>query len=128
MVLDNTYLSRAARSHVIEAAGGYGIRSRCIWLDAPLAQAQVNLVERLLDCFGSLRRRGTADAGKARAGLLAPTSQMRAFRELEPPSTDEGFTGVEHVPIGAFPRSSRPAGVFVAAGALRRVRLGSGRS
>ena len=49
VVLDNTYLTRAARSHVVEAAGRHGAAARCIWLDTPLAQAQVNLVERLLD-------------------------------------------------------------------------------
>jgi predicted kinase len=53
VVLDNTYLTRAARSYVIEAASRHGVAARCIWLDTPLAQAQVNLVERLLDRFGS---------------------------------------------------------------------------
>ena len=54
VVLDNTYLTRASRSYVIEAAGRHGVAARCIWLDTPLAQAQVNLVERLLERFGSL--------------------------------------------------------------------------
>src|SRR5207253_1494126 len=54
VVLDNTYLTRAARSYVIEAASRHRVPTRCIWLDTPLAQAQVNLVERLLDRFGSL--------------------------------------------------------------------------
>jgi hypothetical protein len=42
---------------------------------------------------------------------------MRALRELEPPSTDEGFAGVEHVPFARAPSSGR-AGVLVAARAL----------
>ena len=54
VVLDNTYLTRAARSYAIEAAGRHGVAARCIWLDTPLAHAQVNLVERLLERFGSL--------------------------------------------------------------------------
>ena len=54
VVLDNTYLTRAARNDVIEAARRHGAPVRCIWLDTPLAQAQVNLVERLLDRFGAL--------------------------------------------------------------------------
>jgi hypothetical protein len=45
---------------------------------------------------------------------------MRALRELEPPSTDEGFAHVERLP---FERRQAPgaarAGVFVAAAALR---------
>ncbi len=48
LVLDNTYLTRADRSYVVEAAARHGLEARCVWLDTPLAQAQVNLVERLL--------------------------------------------------------------------------------
>jgi aryl-alcohol dehydrogenase-like predicted oxidoreductase/predicted kinase len=116
VVLDNTYLTRAARSRVIEAAVRHGVPARCVWLDTPLAQAQVNLVERLLDRFGSLP---TPDELKRLArseqGVMAPTSQMRALRELEPPSADEGFATVEHVRfVRARPREGR-GGVFVAA-------------
>jgi aryl-alcohol dehydrogenase-like predicted oxidoreductase len=122
VVLDNTYLTRAARSYVIEAASRYGVPTRCIWLDTPLAQAQVNLVERLLERFGSLptpeELRGLA---RREPGVLMPTSQMRALRELEPPSTDEGFAGVEQVPFARKPPSRRASvGVFVAAAAFAR--------
>jgi hypothetical protein len=121
VVLDNTYLTRAARSYVIEAASRHRVPTRCIWLDTPLAQAQVNLVERLLERFGSLptpeELRGLA---RREPGVLVPTSQMRALRELEPPSTDEGLARVEHVPFARTPQSRRArSGVFVAAAALR---------
>jgi predicted kinase len=101
VVLDNTYLTRAARSYVIDAADRQGLPVRCIWLDTPLAEAQVNIVERLLD----------GDE------VLAPTSQMRALRELEPPADDEGWAAVETMPFVRAVRTGR-AGVFVAAGAL----------
>ena len=118
VVLDNTYLTRAARNEVIEVAARHGVPARCIWLDAPLAQAQVNLVERLLERFGSLPTPAQLrELGRLEPGVLAPTSQMRALRELEPPSTDEGFTGVEHVPFARASSSGRD-GVFVAARAL----------
>ena len=120
VVLDNTYLTRAARSYVIDAAGRYKFPARCIWLDTPLAQAQVNLVERLLDRLGSLPTPEELRVLSRRGdGVLAPTSQMRALRELEPPSTDEGWADVEQV---AFARRPAPdaagVGVFVAAAAL----------
>jgi adenylate kinase family enzyme len=54
VVLDNTWLTRAARSYVIEAASKHGMPTRCVWLDITLAQAQVNVVERILERFGSL--------------------------------------------------------------------------
>jgi predicted kinase len=118
VVLDSTYLTRAVRSYVLDAASRHGLPARCIWLDTPLAQAQVNLVERLLERYGSLptpdELRALARRGDA---VLAPTSQMRALRELEPPSTDEGWDGVERVPFARTPRGAR-GGVFVAAAAL----------
>ena len=118
IVLDNTYLTRAARNEVIEVAGRHGTAVRCIWLETPLAQAQVNLVERLLDRLGSLPvPEELRELARREPGLLAPTSQMRAFRELEPPSPDEGFAAVEHVPFERAPSSGR-TGVLVAARAL----------
>jgi aryl-alcohol dehydrogenase-like predicted oxidoreductase len=118
VVLDNTYLTRAARNDVIEVAARRGIPTRCIWLDTPLAQAQVNLVDRLLERFGRLPAPGELrELARREPGVLAPTSQMRSLRELEPPSIDEGFAGVEHLPFTRAPSSGR-AGVFVAARAL----------
>ncbi len=120
VVLDNTYLTRATRSHVIETANRHRTAVRCIWLDTPLAQAQINAVERMLERLGALP---TPDELRTRArepGVLAPTSQMRAFRELEPPSADEGWTTVEHVPFTREPSSRTRPGVFVAAAALRQ--------
>jgi aryl-alcohol dehydrogenase-like predicted oxidoreductase/predicted kinase len=121
VVLDNTYLSRASRSYVLEAAGRHGVPTRCLWLDTPLALAQVNLVERLLERLGSLPTPDELRAlARREAGVHAPTSQMRAVRELEPPSMDEGFAAVEQVPFAREPLPGRERGaVFVAAAVLR---------
>jgi aryl-alcohol dehydrogenase-like predicted oxidoreductase len=119
IVVDNTYTTRASRSHVIETAARHGARVRCVWLDTPLAQAQANLVDRLLDRFGSLPTpEEVKAAARSEPGLMAPTSQMRVLRELERPEADEGFASIERVP---FSRATHPgrAGVFVAAAALR---------
>jgi aryl-alcohol dehydrogenase-like predicted oxidoreductase len=122
IVLDNTYLTRASRSYVVEAAARHGAAARCAWLDTPLAQAQVNLVERMLERFGRLP---SADElpklARSEQGVMTPTSQMRTLRELEPPTADEGWAGVEHVEFVRAPWIGRTrAGVFVAASALTR--------
>jgi aryl-alcohol dehydrogenase-like predicted oxidoreductase/predicted kinase len=120
VVLDNTYLTRAARSDVVAAAARHGAAVRCIWLDTPLAQAQVNLVERVLDRVGSLPGPDALrDLARREPGLLAPTSQMRTVRELEPPADDERFASVERRPFEPRPRAGR-AGLFVAAAAVGR--------
>jgi aryl-alcohol dehydrogenase-like predicted oxidoreductase/predicted kinase len=120
LVLDNTYLTRAGRSHVLDTAARHDAPVRCVWLDTPLADAQVNLVERLLERLGRLP---TPDELKQLArreqGIMAPTSQMRSLRELEPPSADEGFVAVERRVFVRAPLSERDgSGVFVAARAL----------
>jgi aryl-alcohol dehydrogenase-like predicted oxidoreductase/predicted kinase len=122
VVLDNTFLSRAARSYAIDAAGRHRIPTRCIWLDTPLAQAQINLVERLLDRFRALPAPPELRTlARREPGTMMPTSQMRALRELEPPSSDEGIATVEVMPFVRAPMSAAtPSGVFVAAAALRR--------
>ncbi len=121
VVLDNTYLTRATRSHVVESAHRHRVPVRCVWLDTPLAQAQVNLVERLLDRFGSLPApEDLARHAKSEPGLLAPASQMRSCRELEPPSDGEGFVDVKRVTFTRAPLHRAHAGVFVAAAALRQ--------
>ncbi len=123
VVLDNTYLTRSARSRVIEAATRHVLPTRCVWLDTRLAQAQVNLVERMLDQFHSLPApEELRNLARRHPGVLTPTSQMRTFRELEPPSIDEGFAGVETIAFTRTPQPDRAAraGVFVAAAALER--------
>ena len=125
IVLDNTYLTRGVRSHVLEAAAHHRLGVRCIWMDTPLAQAQVNMVERLLDRYGTLPAPEALRLLERREpGILTPTRQMSAFRQLEPPSTDEGFSAVERIPFTRNParspgaRSDSAGGMFVAAAAL----------
>ena len=67
--------------------------------------------------FASVAR-GAAAVARREPGVHAPTSQMRTVRELEPPSADEGFAGVEQLPFTRSTGSGR-AGVFVAAAAFR---------
>ena len=117
-VLDNTYLTRAARSDIVDVASARGLRARLVWLDTPLAQAQVNLVERLLERFGRLPSpEELVQTGRSVPGLLSPTRQMRAIRELEEPGEDEGFADIERVPFERAQGSGRK-GSFVAASAV----------
>jgi predicted kinase len=120
VVLDNTYLTRAARSYVIDAANRHHVPAHCAWLEIPLAQAQVNLVGRLLDRFGALPTPDELrELARREPGGLLPTQQMRTLRELEPPSVEEGFASVQVIPFSRAPAGGRAgAGTFVAAAAL----------
>ena len=120
IVLDNTYLTRAARNDVIEAARRHRVPARCVWLDTPLAQAQVNLVERLLERFGSLPSpEQLRELARREPGVLAPTSQMRAAPRARAAVGRRGLRRASSTcpSRGAVPRRGR-LGVFVAAAAL----------
>jgi aryl-alcohol dehydrogenase-like predicted oxidoreductase len=122
VVLDNTYLTRASRSHVLEVAARHGTAVECVWVDTPLAQAQVNLVDRLLERLGRLPPpEELRELARREPGILAPTSQMRALRELEPPTEEEGFASIRRLPFerAATPGNLRP-GLFVARSLLRQ--------
>jgi aryl-alcohol dehydrogenase-like predicted oxidoreductase/histidinol phosphatase-like enzyme/predicted kinase len=98
IVLDNTYLSRAARARVIAAASERGLPVRCLSLDTTIEDAQVNAVQRMLDKLGRLpdpdeiRR-----ASKRDPTIFGPSVQFRCQRELEPPHPSEGFATIESV-------------------------------
>ena len=121
VVLDNTYLTRAARSYVIEAASRHGVAD-AVRLARHAARPGAGQPRRAAARALRLAPDPEELPGLARReqGVLAPTSQMRALRELEPPSIDEGFAEVERVPFVRTPPSGTRAGVFVAAAALRQ--------
>jgi aryl-alcohol dehydrogenase-like predicted oxidoreductase/predicted kinase len=122
VVLDNTYLTRAARSRPLETAARFRLPMRCVWLDTPLAHAQVNMVTRLLERFGGLPEpEELAKVARSEQGLLAPTSQMRTLRQLEPPAADEGFAAVERIEFARAQTAAADGGVFVAASVVDRV-------
>jgi hypothetical protein len=92
-----------------------------VWIDTSLADAQVNLVERLLERFGGLPTpEQVREAARREPWLMLPISQMRALRELEPPSMDEGFTTLKRVPFVRAPADGGRPGVFVGAAATAR--------
>jgi aryl-alcohol dehydrogenase-like predicted oxidoreductase len=105
VVLDNTYLTRASRRAIIDAARAHGRSVRGLWIDASPDEAQVNIVWRMLQTHGrlltdhGLRHRRAPDR-------LSPSALFRAQREAERPDIGEGFASLEVVP---FRRRADPA-------------------
>ena len=100
IVLDNTYVSRASRAAVIQAAALHGVAVRCIWLSTSIADAQINAVSRIIERHGRLLDASELAAHRRRdAAAFLPTTQFRYQRELEPPDAAEGFTRVDIVPF-----------------------------
>jgi aryl-alcohol dehydrogenase-like predicted oxidoreductase/histidinol phosphatase-like enzyme len=128
VVLDNTYLSRASRNAVVEAAWAHGAPARCVWLQTSLEEAQVNIVQRMIAGHGRLlgpeeMRRASRDD----PGVITPGVLFRHRRELETPEAAEGFTRVDAVPFVREPRAGFEgrAIVFWYDGVVRTSRRGA---
>jgi aryl-alcohol dehydrogenase-like predicted oxidoreductase len=110
VVADNTYTTRAGRQVVLEVARRHGARTHGIWLDTALAQAQINVILRMLDVHGRLLE--PEEMARARdPSRLGPGAVQRLVRDLEVPNRDEGFASLEVVP---FVRRPRPGHAGVA--------------
>ena len=126
VVLDNTWLTRAIRSRAIEVAARHGVAIRCVWLEISLADAQRNVVERVVELRDTLPSPDEVRQFNGRDGMISPTAQMRALRELEPPAEGEGFTAIGRVPFVRESATQDGApGVFIAASAGVRDGLAS---
>jgi aryl-alcohol dehydrogenase-like predicted oxidoreductase len=107
VVLDNTYVSRASRALVVQAASRLGLSVRCVWLSTSVEDAQVNAAWRMVSKYGRLlepdEMRKTV---KRDISAFAPGVQFRHQRELEPPDAAEGFSQIETV---TFQRKRDPS-------------------
>jgi aryl-alcohol dehydrogenase-like predicted oxidoreductase/predicted kinase len=120
IVADNTYTTRASRQAAIEVARRHRARVVGIWLDTPLAEAQTNVILRMLDVHGRLLE--PEQMARARdPSCLGPWAVLRKMRELEPPVTDEGFSSLEVMPFVRRPRAGHDrAAEFLALEAAER--------
>jgi aryl-alcohol dehydrogenase-like predicted oxidoreductase/histidinol phosphatase-like enzyme/predicted kinase len=109
IVLDNTYVSRASRAPVIQAAAARGVSVRCVWLSTSVADAQVNAASRIVERYGALLDAEALAAHRKRdPAALPPMTLFRYQRDLEPPDASEGFARVDVVP---FRRRTDPSHV-----------------
>src|SRR6185503_4815521 len=100
IVLDNTYMSRASRARVVQAANALGLRVRCVWVATSVEDAQVNAVSRIIANYGRLLGpEEMKQAVKRDISAFAPSVQFRHQRELEPPDPAEGFSRIDVVPF-----------------------------
>jgi aryl-alcohol dehydrogenase-like predicted oxidoreductase len=107
IVLDNTYMSRASRARVVQAATALGLSVRCVWLATSIEDAQVNAVSRIVANHGRLLGPDEMKlAVKHDISAFAPTVQFRHQRELEPPDPAEGFSRID---IVSFERRHDPS-------------------
>jgi hypothetical protein len=75
-----------------------------VWLDTPLAEAQTNVILRMLDAHGRLLEPEQMVRARDNSSL-GPGAVSRMTRELEPPVLEEGFSSLT---VTEFARRRRP--------------------
>jgi len=119
LVLDNTYVTRASRYDVVRVASAHGAKVRCVHLETPIADAQINVVLRMLRIFGRVLEPEEMDKlARTEPASIAPHAVFRLLRELEQPSPDEGFWDIERVAFVRDHPETGAAGTVVALAAL----------
>ncbi len=113
VVLDNTYTTRTQRFDAIAAARAHGTKVRGLWIQTSLADAQVNVIERMLAAHGRLLEPREMERARDPSSL-SPLGLFRTARDLEPPGSDEGFSALEVVPFARKPVLRSRAARFVA--------------
>lgn len=104
IVLDNTYPTRISREPVISAAMEMGASVLCKFLNTPIHEARVNVVQRMLQRYG--RNLGPDEMkilSKTDNNLPPPAALKRWADSFEMPSEDEGFARVEVIPFTRRP-------------------------
>jgi hypothetical protein len=124
IVADNTYTTRASRHGALAIARKHGVPVRGVWLDAPVAEAQRNVILRMLEAHGRLLE--PDEMARARdAASIGPGALWRLTRDVEPPEPDEGFASLEVVPFVRRARAdAQRRARFVALDAWEAVRRG----
>jgi aryl-alcohol dehydrogenase-like predicted oxidoreductase len=112
VVLDNTYVTRAQRAEVIAVAARRGVPVRGLYIATPLAEAQRNVVWRMLEKHGRLLTPDELRRGRDNTAM-SPTALYRMQRTLEPPVADEGFAALESRAFMRVPAGGERATRFV---------------
>jgi aryl-alcohol dehydrogenase-like predicted oxidoreductase len=122
VVLDNTYVTRASRYDVVRVASQHAARVHCVQLETPLADAQINVITRMLERFGRVLAPEELDKlARSDAAAIAPHALFRMQRELEPPADDEGFAVIERQPFARQHDQRSVPGTFIALAATAAV-------
>jgi hypothetical protein len=92
---------------------------RCLFLDTPVADAQVNVVRRLLEKLGRVPEPDELRAlARREPAALAPRALQRMVRDLEPPADDEGLAEIQVVPFARVAAGGARGAVLIAVDAV----------
>lgn len=101
IVMDNTFVDRESRKDVIEICKKYKVECNCVWLDATIEDAQVNVCTRMFQKYGKIL--SPEEIKSSKDPNVFPISVLYSYRKrFEKPVKDEGFSNIHHVKFERF--------------------------
>jgi HAD superfamily hydrolase (TIGR01662 family) len=128
VVLDNTFPTVESRKPFIEAAKKAKVPIRCIFMGTSIEDSQINALHRMWDRYGKIFF-APADLKEVSddPNMFPPAALFRYRKQLEKPTTNEGFANVRKEKFSRRPEPSRKGKALILDydGTLRDVPPGS---
>lgn len=122
LVLDNTFPTRLSRDPLLKLGRDQGIPVNCSWMQTSMDDSQVNSCIRMWQKTGTLPTPEEIVASKD-PNMVPIAAIYRYKKELEKPTTDEGFSAIHRIPFVRKwgPEHTNKALILDADGTLRDV-------
>lgn len=105
VIMDNTYATPVMRHGVLDWAQRKQVPVHCVWLDTSIEDAQVNVVQRMIERYGKIV--SNEEMVKLKDPNMFPPAVLFSYRKnFEPPTIQEGFSSVERRKFVRRPQSS----------------------
>jgi HAD superfamily hydrolase (TIGR01662 family) len=99
-VFDNVYATVESREVIIGVAQKMGLPIRIVWLDTTPEQAQFFAARRQVQRYGRILTEADYPIlNKTDDNMFPPAAQFAYWKRVQPPTVEEGFTSVDHVPV-----------------------------
>ena len=98
-VMDNVYATVESRAVAIEVAKKLGLPVRIVWLLTTAEQAQFFAALRQVRRYGKLFSEADYKTHRDDPNMFPPAAQFAYWKKVEKPTTAEGFSAVDFLPV-----------------------------
>lgn len=107
VILDNTFPTSESRRPFVTAARQADVPIRCVFMDTKIEDAQINALHRMWDRHGRIFFAPNDLKGIKDPNMFPPAALFRYRKQLEKPTTTEGFASVKKEKFVRRPEPSR---------------------
>jgi len=125
IIMDNTYMTKDVRKHVIDIAKNNGYKISCIYVATSIEDSQFNAVSRMVSRHGKLFTHMDEYKNSNDPNMFPVATLYKARKVIEKPTVAEGFDDVKTVPFKRISNGyTNKAIIFDYDGTLRKTKSG----